>query len=448
MGSQLFANNVLTTLASGLTDSATSVSITSASGWPAIGTGDWHYCTISNSAESVFEIVKVTARTTTTLTVVRAQDGTTAVAWNAGDTISIRPCKAAMADLLTAARLPVARLGVNDGDQTVSNTTDVTVAYSAISAARAVTLPAATIAGQVVAVVDESGSCSATNTITINRAGSDTIDGQTSIVLGAPYTSIRLVADGTSKWTIQRTQFRSKTFTADGSWVAPAGVHFVHLTLAGGGGGGAGCNGSAAGAGGGGGQVVQGVYAVAPGTSYSVTIGTAGTAGAANAGNGGNGGTTAFGAVVNAYGGSGGLPSVLTLAASFTVGKCGAYGGSQASQTYALCLSSTTLYPGIAPPGAGGAPGQDSTATGGGSGGSFMGLGGVGGTTANTLPGGGGGGGSYGAGGAGGNGKTNGTAGTAAAANTGGGGGGAGAGSTGLTGGAGGTGICIVSWLE
>ena len=54
-----------------------------------------------------------------------------------------------------------------------------TVAYTSITAARAVALPAANsfAAGQQLLVIDESGSCSVTNTITLNRAGSDVING-------------------------------------------------------------------------------------------------------------------------------------------------------------------------------------------------------------------------------------------------------------------------------
>ena len=55
--------------------------------------------------------------------------------------------------------------------------TDRTIAYTAITAARTVTLPAAASypTGTRLLIMDESGSCSATNAITIAAAGSDTI---------------------------------------------------------------------------------------------------------------------------------------------------------------------------------------------------------------------------------------------------------------------------------
>jgi hypothetical protein len=78
------------------------------------------------------------------------------------------------------------------------------IAYTSISTARTVTLCAASDfpTGVVLTIVDESGSCSTSNTITINRAGSDTIDGATSAVLSSAYGSIGLVSDGVSKWTV------------------------------------------------------------------------------------------------------------------------------------------------------------------------------------------------------------------------------------------------------
>ena len=82
--------------------------------------------------------------------------------------------------------------------------TDRMIAYTSLSAARAVSLPAASAfpAGQQLAFVDESGACSATNTITINRAGSDTINGATSAVISAAFGFLSIESNGVGKWTI------------------------------------------------------------------------------------------------------------------------------------------------------------------------------------------------------------------------------------------------------
>jgi hypothetical protein len=119
-----------------------------------------------------------------------------------------------------------------------------------------------------------------------------------------------------------------KIFTANGSWTAQAGVHFIEIeAIGGGGGGGAGANGSVnitesplGGGGGGAGIMSKVTIAVTPGTTYDVIIGTAGAGGVHSAvpGVGGNGGDTAFqtqGGVVMArfVGGGGGQASNLLL---------------------------------------------------------------------------------------------------------------------------------------
>ena len=82
--------------------------------------------------------------------------------------------------------------------------TDRMVAYTSLSAARAVALLAASAypTGTRLIVIDELGSCSATNTITVNRAGSDTINGATSAVLATAYGHLAIESNGSSKWTI------------------------------------------------------------------------------------------------------------------------------------------------------------------------------------------------------------------------------------------------------
>ncbi len=95
------------------------------------------------------------------------------------------------------------RTAVSDANYTTL-TTDRMIAYAAITAARAVTLPSASAypAGLRLVVVDELGSCSATNTITLNRAGSDTINGATSAVISMAYGYLSIESNGSNAWTI------------------------------------------------------------------------------------------------------------------------------------------------------------------------------------------------------------------------------------------------------
>lgn len=75
-----YANNAATTLNGSITDVATTIVLTDGSAFPSPTGGGWFWLTLEATG-GVIEIVKVTNRTTHTLTVVRGQQGTTAVAW-------------------------------------------------------------------------------------------------------------------------------------------------------------------------------------------------------------------------------------------------------------------------------------------------------------------------------------------------------------------------------
>jgi hypothetical protein len=90
MGIKL-SNNAFGTLAAGINSSATSITLTSGQGarFPTLGAGDYFYATLIDTSNNL-EIVKCTARSTDVLTVVRAQESTTARAYVTGDRIEIR----------------------------------------------------------------------------------------------------------------------------------------------------------------------------------------------------------------------------------------------------------------------------------------------------------------------------------------------------------------------
>jgi hypothetical protein len=85
------SNNAFATLAAGITNSATSITLTTGQGarFPTLGAGDYFYATLIDISNNL-EIVKCTARSTDVLTVVRAQESTTARAYSTGDRIEIR----------------------------------------------------------------------------------------------------------------------------------------------------------------------------------------------------------------------------------------------------------------------------------------------------------------------------------------------------------------------
>lgn len=90
MGIKL-TNNAFATLAASINSSATSITLTTGQGarFPTLGAGDYFYATLIDTSNNL-EIVKCTARSTDVLTVVRAQESTTARAYNTGDRIEIR----------------------------------------------------------------------------------------------------------------------------------------------------------------------------------------------------------------------------------------------------------------------------------------------------------------------------------------------------------------------
>lgn len=89
------ANNAASTLAAPISASATSLTLTTGGGsdFPILGTNDYTIVTIVSAGNpNTFEIIKVTAISGDSFTtIVRAQEGTTALNWNANDLVQTRP---------------------------------------------------------------------------------------------------------------------------------------------------------------------------------------------------------------------------------------------------------------------------------------------------------------------------------------------------------------------
>ncbi len=103
MTQQLFANNASAKLASAITSGATTLVLQAGQGaeFPTISGSDYFLVTLVAVGGGGREIVKVTARSTDTCTIVRAQEGTTASAFAAGDTVDSRLTAATMTALET-----------------------------------------------------------------------------------------------------------------------------------------------------------------------------------------------------------------------------------------------------------------------------------------------------------------------------------------------------------
>ena len=95
-------NNAFGTISAGINSSATTVTLDSGQGarFPTLGGSDHFYGTLIDTSNNV-EIIKVTARSTDSMTVVRAQDNTTAQAFAIGDRFELRPTAALFEDILS-----------------------------------------------------------------------------------------------------------------------------------------------------------------------------------------------------------------------------------------------------------------------------------------------------------------------------------------------------------
>lgn len=95
----LVANNATSYLAGTLTAVATSLTVSSGTGtlFPTLSGSDVFYVTLTNVSNQN-EIVKVTAKATDTFTIVRAQDGTSALAFAIGDKVELRVIKVVFDD--------------------------------------------------------------------------------------------------------------------------------------------------------------------------------------------------------------------------------------------------------------------------------------------------------------------------------------------------------------
>jgi len=96
MSNEVFTNNATTTLGSAAGSGATTITVAVGTGalFPAITGSQFFLATLWAAGSTTGvpnEIVKVTARSGDTMTVVRAQEGTTAQSWSVGDTFANYP---------------------------------------------------------------------------------------------------------------------------------------------------------------------------------------------------------------------------------------------------------------------------------------------------------------------------------------------------------------------
>lgn len=97
-----FSNNASSKLVTGITAIATTLDVLPTTGalFPSLGAGDYFYCTLVDTSGNI-EIVKVTARSGDTFTVVRAQEGTTSRAYPANSVVEQRFTAGSLTEVLS-----------------------------------------------------------------------------------------------------------------------------------------------------------------------------------------------------------------------------------------------------------------------------------------------------------------------------------------------------------
>lgn len=432
-----FANNAFGTLNAGISNSATSITLSSGQGarFPTLASGEYFYATLIDTSNNL-EVVKCTARSTDVLTVTRAQESTTAQAFAIGDRIELRVTAGGLTDAAnpydkdttstgslalpvgTTAQQPTAadteghiRYDSDDNVVYYSNGTDWLKISSIVPVLSSVT-------GTIIVGVGTSLTLAGTGFLTSNLVvrfvqTSDAVDENVTVtptsdtaatvtIPAAVYNNVTASnvvsvtvtnSDNISSAAVSKTavaapsggtittsgNYRIHRFTSSGSFVNTlSGLDAEYLVVAGGGGGHGGYQ-SPGGGGGGAGGMITGTATNLSVATHTVTVGSGGTYGR---GDGGSvtqrptgGGNSAFGSYTTIGGGYGGGYD----------GFAGGNGGSGGGEGYGAGIGSGTSGQGNN----GGTAGQGSSQNAAGGGGKNA-AGGVGNPSLNSTAGAGG----------------------------------------------------------
>jgi hypothetical protein len=169
----LLSNNAKSTLAAAI--GALDTTLTVASGtqglFPSPTGGDYFYLTLEDSTKTVREIVKCTARSSATLTIVRAQDDSTANIFAIGSTVEMRVNKATLYDSVTGAAASATSAAASATTATTAASTATTQAGIATTQAGiATTQAAAASASAAAAAISAANAASAAVDVSVAMA--------------------------------------------------------------------------------------------------------------------------------------------------------------------------------------------------------------------------------------------------------------------------------------
>ena len=151
MSRPIVSNNAESTLTGAINTSATSITVQAGHGarFPTLTGGDWSMITLVKLVAGVpqNEIVKMTARASDVMTIVRAQEGTTALTFSAGDVVQVRVTAGVLNG--KAELVGPAFVGSSNSGKTAMDGAATTLAASLVNAAEKVTITAAAATGTI-----------------------------------------------------------------------------------------------------------------------------------------------------------------------------------------------------------------------------------------------------------------------------------------------------------